>query len=659
MERRADGALSVCGIVGQFSFGGGRPDAERLIPLVNSIAHRGPDDSTYWHDGPFFFGHRRLAIIDLASGRQPMATEDADLVVTFNGEIYNYIELKAELAACGHVFRTSSDTEVLLHGYRQWGVDLPSRLIGMFAFAIADRRTRELFIARDRFGEKPLLLLDSPKSIAFASELRPLAALVQQRELNDDALPAYLCLNYVPGDETLMKGVRRMRPATWRVYAENGTVREGCYWRPPAPEPSPGGIAEVVERVETLLDRAVRLALRSDVPVGLFLSGGIDSSLIARSAARSGHLERAFCLVFDDSSYSEWPNAMATARHLGIPLTPVKLDASAMSQFIELVSHADDPLADSSALAVWTISREAARHNKVVLSGDGGDELFGGYLTYRATLWHNDTTSRLPAALSRGISRLGRTLWTTERKVSASYKAMRYLRAVHLPSREAHFTWNGAWLPDQAAALLTRPELRAKARDALRDLASVHRLPVRPGVNALQAADVGEYLPNDILTKSDRMSMAHGLEVRSPLLEPGLADFALRLPAALKVTHRGPSKRVLRELARRSYGIDVASARKQGFSIPVHNWLRQPGRTLVEDLLGKRSISSVPQLDAAQVSRLTHDHIVGRRSLGFELWGLCVLVAWHRAYVQALPSAVPAAVPQRVEFRVGAAAHTR
>jgi asparagine synthase (glutamine-hydrolysing) len=524
----------------------------------------------------------------------------------------------------------------------------------MFAFAIADRKRRELFVARDRFGEKPLLVLESPDGVAFASELRPLARFQHRREFNEAALPSYLCLNYVPADETLMKGVRRLPPATWRVYAADGTRCEGRYWHPPAAEPSRAGVAEIVERVEAHLDHAVKLALRSDVPVGLFLSGGIDSSLIARSAARSGKLAHAFCLVFDDPSYSEWPNAEATARQLGMPLTAVKLDASAMSHFLEIVAHADDPLADSSALAVWTISREAARYNKVVLSGDGGDELFGGYLTYRATLWHNELTSRLPTFLTHRIAQLGRRLPTSEGKVSTSFKVMRYLRAVHLPSREAHFSWNGTWLPEQASALLSTPDLRTRAQRALSDLADAHGLPERPDVNALQAADLLEYLPNDILTKSDRMSMAHGLEVRSPLLEPTLADFALRLPAALKVSHSGPSKRVLRELARRAYGIDVASARKQGFSIPVHSWLRGPGRALAEDLLAERSIGNIPQLDPVQVSRVLREHMAARRSFGFELWGLCVLVAWHRAYIQGIPPAQHGTPPERVNFRVGA-----
>jgi asparagine synthase (glutamine-hydrolysing) len=633
----------MCGILGHFSFGDQRADVELWRRLVNLVGHRGPDDSTFWHDGRFIFGHRRLSIIDLKQGHQPMATDDGRFVVTFNGEIYNYIELRGELAARGHRFRTRSDTEILLHGYREWGTELPNRLRGMFAFALADRRRHELFVARDRFGEKPFLYAQDPNGVAFASEMKVLAALPgRSREINDDSLAAYLCLNYVPGADTMLGGVNRVPPATWHLWNRDGLLRAGTYWTPPDPrEPDLAlSMAEGTERLEALLDRAARLALRSDVPVGMFLSGGIDSSLIARSAARAGRLSAAYCLTFGDASYSEWPKAESTARQLGIPLVEVRLGPETLGDFLRLVEHADDPLADSSSMAVWTLAREVARHSKVVLSGDGGDELFGGYLTYQATLWHNAVTSRLPPALRFLLARAGRHLPTSERKVSPTYKLRRFLRAVDLPPRVAHFTWNGTWLPDEARRLVATPALRASAAGALDRLAARHALSDRPGVRQLQVADVRDYLPNDILSKSDRMSMAHGLEVRSPFLDPDLADFALRLAPALKVSRSGATKRILRELAKRTYGVDVAGARKQGFSIPVHAWLRGPARPLVDDLLSLRSVREIPRLDAQAISAVVADHMSGRRSYGFEIWGLMVLVAWHRRYVQA-PIGVP------------------
>jgi len=640
----------MCGILGHFAFDEFRADEMFWRRLVGLLAHRGPDDSTYWHDGRFTFGHRRLSIIDLSQGHQPMATEDGDLVITFNGEIYNYIELRSELTARGHRFRTQSDTEALLHGYREWGTALPHKLLGMFAFAIADRRRQELFVARDRFGEKPFLYAENANGIAFASELKVLAALPDlDRTLNDEALAAYLCLNYVPGHDTMLRSVRRLPPASWRLWTAAGAAQSGTYWQPPDPRAADLAISEpeALDRLEALLDRSAEIALRSDVPVGIFLSGGIDSSLIARSAVRAGRIATAYCLTFAEQTYNEWPQAERVAQQLGIPIVEAKLTPEAMSDFLALVDHADDPLADSSGLAVWVLARRAARDVKVVLSGDGGDELFGGYMTYQATLWHEGVTAKLPMAVRALLARAGAALPTNEEKVSTTFKLRRFLRAATLPPSVAHFTWNATWLPEEARGLVTGEERRRAASVALSRIASAHHLPESPSVRELQTLDATEYLVNDILAKGDRMSMAHGLEVRSPLLDPAIADLALSLPASLKVSRQGAPKKLLRALAARSYGPDVTAARKQGFSIPVHAWLRGPGRALIDDLLSPSSLASIPALDSTGVRRAVDDHMSGHRSYGFELWGLAVLSAWHRRFVERRV-AVPDGPPPRV-----------
>jgi asparagine synthase (glutamine-hydrolysing) len=648
----------MCGILGHFSFGDARPDVEWWRAHVNLLAHRGPDDSTFWHDGPFVFGHRRLSIIDLAEGHQPMATDDGRLVVTFNGEIYNYVELRDQLTARGYRFRTQSDTEVLLHGYREWGTELPVRLRGMFAFAIADRGRRELFVVRDRFGEKPLFYTQQSGGVSFGSEVKVLAALPGlRREIDDESLASYLCLNYVPGTATMLRGVHRLGAATWRLWAADGCVRVGSYWTPPdARDPDLGiSMAEATDRLESYLDASARIALRSDVPVGILLSGGLDSSLVARSAARAGRLSAAYCLTFGDDRFSEWPRAQVTASQLGVPLTEVRMGPSAIEDFLPLVAHADDPLADSSCLAVWTLARAVARDLKVVLSGDGGDELFGGYLTYPATLGHAATSTRLPMPIRRGFSYLGRHLPTSESKVSATYKARRFLRALHLAPSIAHFTWNGTWLPEEARRLVVSAALAGEVSAALTRLAARQALPERPSLRELQNADLREYLANDILVKSDRMSMAHGLEIRAPFLDPDLAEFALRLPASLKVSAGGRTKRVLRQLAGRTYGADVTSARKQGFSIPVHTWLRGPGRSLVEDLLAPASIGDVSGLDPRAIDGVVAEHMSGRSSYGFELWGLMVLVAWHRHYIRQAVTAPQGPLPRAIDVTACAA----
>ncbi|MGD0090660.1 MAG: asparagine synthase (glutamine-hydrolyzing), partial [Planctomycetota bacterium] len=348
----------MCGIVGIYSLEGPPPHRELWPQLVNHLRHRGPDEGAWWADGPFFLGHRRLSIIGLASGGQPMASSDGQMVVVFNGEIYNYIELRAELEAKGHQFRTDSDTEVLLYGYREWGVELPQRLTGMFAFAIADRQRRELFVARDRIGEKPLFLARTGKYVAFASELRPLAGLPDlPRAIAVEALGEYLLLNYVPGDGCLMAGVKRLLPGHWKLFSLSGE-RGGAYWSPPeAGAPEDGrSPAACLEEWRERFDRAVRFTLRSDVPVGIFLSGGVDSSLVAESAMRQGRLNRAYCIDFEEESYSEYEGAKQVAARLGLSLERIRLTPKALEDFSLLVEHADDPLADSSALAVWTIS---------------------------------------------------------------------------------------------------------------------------------------------------------------------------------------------------------------------------------------------------------------------------------------------------------------
>ena len=639
----------MCGIVGHFARDGGAMAPSTLFELVQCVSHRGPDDSTFWQDGPYSFGHRRLSIIDLSSGRQPMASADGAIVITYNGEIYNYLELRAELTALGHAFRTHSDTEVLINGYRQWGIELLPKLLGMFAFAIADRPKRELLLARDRFGEKPLLYLDDPRGTTFASELTPLSRIAQIREVDADALGRYLTLNYVPGEQTLFKGVKRVPPGSWRRYRADGRVDESVYWSPSASvDPSARSFEEAIDELDAKLQRATMFTLRSDVPVGIFLSSGIDSSLVARAAVKAGTIARAFSLGFEEQSHSEIAGARRTAAKLGVPITEVTLNASALESFTRLVAHADDPLADSSALAVWTLAAETAKHVKVVLAGDGGDELFGGYLTYPATLWHASVTSRLPMALRRAMAATGSRIGGGDGKVTTPYKLMRYLRAMPLPPGEAHFSWNGTWLPGEAAALAATAEAKASARHSLAWMAERHGLTGAITLGQLQRADVRDYLVNDILVKSDRMSMAHGLEVRAPFLDRDLAEFAMRLPSGFKAGRTGQGKRILRALARRTYGEEMAASIKQGFSIPVHEWLRGAARPLVDDLLSPSSVAALSVLEAPVVARAVADHMSGRLALGWELWGLMVLVAWHRQQIQRGPAASDAPRPATI-----------
>jgi asparagine synthase (glutamine-hydrolysing) len=646
----------MCGIFGRFTFtwGGAAPnDPSALLPLVDLLRHRGPDGGGYWSSGPYFFGHRRLSIIDLSDGgKQPMASADGRYVITFNGEIYNYVELKEELRQKGYVFQTSSDTEVILHGYDAWGDGVLERLTGMFAFALADRVKGELVLARDPFGEKPLLYRVGNGELVFGSELSPIAqylADANDRAIDLEGLAGFMCMNFVPGDRTLMKGVRRLPPGSMARYGAKGLVSTREYYRPtPVHHASieGGDLRGVTRELRSRLDDAVRIALRADVPLALFLSGGIDSSLVAESAVRQGTLEAAFCLDIQADSFSEWDNAKWVADRLNLRLERVPLGPSVLEDFLSIVSHADDPLADASAVPVWQLARATSKQFKVAVSGDGGDELFGGYLTYKATAVHRAVTSRMGGVV-RGALRAGaRRFRVRETKVSTSYKLLRFLRAADLPPGEAHFTWNGSWLPTEAAALLEGDAARALALRALHDVASRHGMPERPRLADLQRVDVREYLPNDILVKVDRMTMAHSLESRAPLLNHHLAGLALAATPRFERSLADPPKRLLRALADETFGPRVSAAKKQGFSIPVHAWLRGPMRELAMDLLSPSSILALGFLDEAEVSRVRDRHMIGKEPLGFELWGLCVLVAWHRARV---------ASPARVESGRGRA----
>jgi asparagine synthase (glutamine-hydrolysing) len=632
----------MCGIFGMVAWDREMPPPEHLRRVTNLLRHRGPDGGGCWEEPGVFFGHRRLSIIDLATGAQPMASPDGRYVVTFNGEIYNYPELRSELRTRGRAFVTSSDTEVILAAYEQWGVDAPTRMEGMFAFALYDRADRTLFLARDRFGEKPLLYVERDGRVAFASELAPLASLgVAGRDIDLDALGAYLCLNYVPGRRTMLRHVHRLGPAEWRLYGSTGLRSSGRYWSIPAVASAAmhhGGEQEMLDDLQTRIDHAVRLTLRSDVPVGVFLSGGVDSSVVTEAAARLGKLDTGFCVDFAAQGFSEWPRASAVARKLNLDLVRVPLDVDVLHEFLDVARHLDDPLADSSAMAVWTVARAARARLKVVLSGDGGDELFAGYLTYAASRWHGVLRPLLPRAAWSAIAQLGQRLPVNDRiKVGLDEKVRRFLRAMPLETREAHFTWNGTWLPEDAAALTASDAAGAAARHALARVASAHGLEARPTLHALQVADAEEYLPNDILAKVDRATMAHGLESRAPLLHPDVAGFALALPSSLRVGRDGTTKVALRKLCARHFGDVHAHTPKQGFSIPVHGWLRNQGRALVTALLAPERVAATGLLNPAAVGRIVTQHLAGKATYGWEIWGLMVLVAWFEERVSAPP----------------------
>lgn len=623
----------MCGIVGSFAKRNYQLDADfEYGCLVNLLSHRGPDDGAFWLEKDVFLGHRRLSIIDIDNGVQPMATEDGRFIIVFNGEIYNYPELRTELKRAGHSFKTQSDTEVLLKAYCEWKEGALSKLAGMFAFAIYDRRRNELFLARDRFGEKPLFVFKGEKCFSFSSEIRALCALPEfSREIDLNSLAEYLSLNYSPGQSTLFRNIFRVSPGSWMRIRES-SEENGFYWNPPKePCDKISDYQSTLAEFRDKFDVAVKRSLKSDVPVGVFLSGGIDSSLIAESAARQGKLNNAFCLDFEESTFSEFDKAKLVADRLGVSLHRVVLSAENISSFPDIVEHADDPFADSSCLPYWVLSKYAAEHNKVVLGGDGGDEIFGGYITYLASLFNESFIKKLPVFIRKGLVSVSRYMSTSETKVSLSYKMMRFLRAADLNSWEAHISWNGGWLFKDVQKMLKD---QVEKKDVFRCFSDMPQRGWGRGMAYFQQIDLKGYLPNDILAKADRMSMAHGLEVRAPFLDYQLAEWALSLREKYKVKFPGQMKCLLRSAASQIYGNEIASAPKQGFSIPIHTWVRYWMKDLCEEYLSYQRLEETGVFNVDKIQQVLKLHFSGKRSYGYEIWGLLVFMCWHQKRIK-------------------------
>jgi asparagine synthase (glutamine-hydrolysing) len=627
----------MCGICGVASPGGADPD--RVAAMSATLVHRGPDSFGEYSDDTVALAARRLSIIDLETGDQPIANEDGTLHVVQNGEIYNYRELRHELERAGHRFRTHGDTEVLLHLYEEHGDGFAERLRGMFAVAIWDARRRRLVLARDRFGIKPLYYRAADAEFAFASELRALP----HGEIDLDALEAFLAFNSIPAPLTIFRDVRKL-PAGHLLFWERGTVRLARFARPapvPANELRADEEAELVEELRSRVRDSVRAHLVSDVPVGVLLSGGVDSSFLAALAAEeSSEPLRTFSIGFEERSFDELADARRVAERYGTGHRELVLRPDAALLLPALADAFDEPFADSSALPTYLVSQLAAEDVKVALSGEGGDELFGGYYTYAADLL---------AARVGGLARLARPLVerlpTSTAKASFEYRAKRFVRAAHLPPLERHHGWKEIFSAEARAELTGRrsafdPVNVLRARYAETDGADE--------LGRLQDVDLGIYLVDDLLVKTDRASMAHSLEARVPYLDTVVTNLALALPTRHKV--RGFSKKVLlRKAAEPLLPREIVRGKKRGFSIPAAAWLRgklEPfaRETLAEDVLRRQGF-----FRPEPVARLIEDHVAGREDHSRQLWGLLAFTLWYERHVEHTPS--QAAVPELLAER--------
>lgn len=620
----------MCGIAG-FTHKNGVADAERIRDATSALVHRGPDQQGVFESACVSLGVTRLKILDLVSGDQPIISEDGDTVIVFNGEIYNHLELRRELQQRGHRFHSNCDTETVLHAFVEWDTQCFARLRGMFAVALWTESARRLVLARDRMGIKPLYIAQRAQDLFFGSELKSIFVHPQiERRLSMAGLDCYLSLNYVPCPWTLVEGITKLQPGHWLEW-RNGAIRSEPYWQLPAVAP-PGNhtLDGAKEELDSLLRQSIREHLLADVPLGVWLSGGIDSSTIVHYAAvERGSRLKTFSISFQGRSFDETAFIRQVAAkygtdHVEFDLSP---EADLESSIGEFAYYSDEPNADAGALPVWYLSRLSKTQTTVALSGEGADELFGGYLTYRANQL-SAPCRRLPSPLLRCALSLARHWPVSDEKIGFDYKLTRFLEGCLLPADQAHVYWNGTFSEAQKRALLLADPPSAldgvlgELRDARRNAA---------GDAPFLWFDQKYYLPDDILAKVDRMSMAHAVEVRPPFLDHRIVEFAASLPEEWKV--RGSRQKfILKELMKDKLPAAVLRRKKVGFDIPAHEWLRGPLRSLLVDAV-QTGLSDYPGLfRASAIERYLRCHLERQVNLGYHLWGLLILFLWMKRW---------------------------
>ena len=574
-------------------------------------------------------GATRLKIIDLASGDQPILSDDKDVAIVFNGEIYNHQELRGELQQLGHTFHSHCDTETVLRAFLEWDTDCFARLRGMFAIALWTKSTQRLVLARDRMGIKPLYYARRQDDLFFGSELKAILIHPEiDRRLSLDGLDCYLSLNYIPCPWTLVDGVEKLPPGHWLEW-RNGEILTKSYWQLPFGVRRDWTLESAREELDGLLRQSVREHLISDVPLGMWLSGGIDSSTILHYAAESGAPLKTFSISFQGRSFDETAYIREVAKryqteHEELDLNP---ETNLREVIEEFGYYSDEPSADAGALPVWFLSKLSKSRVTVSLSGEGADELFGGYLTHRANRIAA-RARRLPQpAIGLALSAL-RAWPVSDDKISFEYKLKRFLEGCQMTPERAHVYWNGTFSDAQKVSLLS-----TKLPAALNDvLAELHNRPSTPDDLApFLWFDQKYFLADDILNKSDRMSMAHSLEVRPPFLDHRIVEFAASLPASLKI--RGSEQKViLKELMRGRLPKSVLRRKKVGFDIPTHDWLRGPLRSLMTDVLLDGTSNYAGLFRRGVIETYVRQHLERQINVGYHLWGLMVLFLWMKRW---------------------------
>jgi len=606
--------------------------------MCDAMVHRGPDDEGGIQLDGVTLGSRRLSIIDIAGGHQPIHNEDSTVWVIQNGEIYNHLELRKLLVSAGHVFTTQSDTEVLAHGYEEWGESMVERLNGMFAFAVLDRRRRRVLLARDRMGIKPLHYAVDGKRLVFASELKCLLCdPALRRDIDPVALDEYLALEFVPSPRSIVRGISKLPPAhTLEWWVGSGIHRLHRYWSPTLEEENGSrgrSLDEECEELRTVLRESVRKELISDVPLGVFLSGGIDSSAVTAMMSQLGTEVKSFSVGFAERSFDESRYARQVAQHLGTDHHELTLEPSMLLDLIpKLPTLLDEPLGDASIIPTYLLSAFTRRHVKVALGGDGGDELFAGYPTvqaHRLAGYYN----RAPRLLRKGLIEpvVGR-LPVSRANLSFDFRAKRFVSGAAHPVHERHRRWMGSFTAEERTALLSSDVRDRLAAGGHVKLAELDGAELRDPINQVLLMDMRLYLENDILVKLDRASMMASLEGRVPLLNNDFVEYATRLPLTMKL--RGlRSKFLLKRALRGLLPDSILNRPKKGFGIPVADWFRGPLKEQMLSVLGPERIARKGFFDGAAVAALVGDHLAGRRDNRKQLWTLFVFELWHDGYV--------------------------
>jgi asparagine synthase (glutamine-hydrolysing) len=617
----------MCGIAG-FVLREGVAEHAAVRLMCDQIRHRGPDDEGYYVDGPCALGIRRLSVIDLDTGHQPIANEDGTLSVVLNGEIYNYRELRQDLIARGHRFRTNSDTEVLVHLYEDAAEASIARLRGMFAFAIWDARRNELLLARDRFGKKPLYYALLPNGLWFGSELKCLHAARVSLDLDREALQLYLQLGYIPEPATPYRQVRKLAPGGWLAFPIRGDHREGCYWKLPAScgQAPPESEKQAALELRKLFDESVRLRMIADVPLGAFLSGGLDSaSVVASMALQSSAPVKTFSIGFDEAGFNELPAAKWVAKKYKTEHHELIVRPDAVDLVPRIIRCFDEPFGDSSAIPTYIVSEFAAQHVKVVLTGDGGDELFCGY----DSLFDADRArrfDRIPLVLRHALTAI------SDRLPYSTY-GKNYLHMMGRADPMDRY-FDLAYSQHAACeALLQKDWKRSGADGNFIHVPAGDQAGILSRVIQFQATT---QLTGDMLVKIDRMSMAHSLEVRCPLLDHKLAEFAMRIPLAWNMKN-GRGKQLLRSALAERLPAELLRLPKKGFAVPLTHWFRGSLRSFLRDHLTSRSFLNRGIVSEMILMRLLDEHDRKRRDHNHVLWMLLMLELWFREF--ATPSA--------------------